>query len=116
MSTETPTIIDEKQNFEELRAKKQEIDKLIPEIEKKNDICYQLYENIQYEKTKLTNYQNEINTRNNRLDELKSEYNTIIGKGIRKKIRSHFRDRHWRHTRRWKATRRPFPRRHLCDR
>lgn len=24
-----------------------------------------------------------------------------------KKIRSHFRDRHWRHTRRWKATRRP---------
>ena len=81
MSTETPTIIDEKQNFEELRAKKQEIDKLIPEIEKKNDICYQLYENIQYEKTKLTNYQNEINTRNNRLEELKSEYNTIIGKG-----------------------------------
>ena len=47
----------------------------------KNDICYQLYENIQYEKTKLTNYQNEINTRNKRLDELKSEYNTIIGKG-----------------------------------
>lgn len=81
MSTETPTIIDEKQNFEELRAKKQEIDKLIPEIEKKNDICYQLYENIQYEKTKLANYQNEINTRNNRLEELKSEYNTIIGKG-----------------------------------
>ena len=79
--TETPTIVDEKQNFEELRAKKQEIDKLIPEIEIKNDICYQLYENIQYEKTKLTNYQNEINTRNNRLEELKSEYNTIIGKG-----------------------------------
>ena len=42
-----------------LRAKKQEIDKLIPEIEIKNDICYQLYENIQYKKTKLTNYQNE---------------------------------------------------------
>lgn len=79
--TQTPTIVDEKQNFEELRAKKQEIDKLIPEIEKKNDIFYQLYENIQYEKTKLTNYQNEINTRNKRLDELKSEYNTIIGKG-----------------------------------
>ena len=75
------SIVDEKQNFEELRAKKQEIDKLIPEIEIKNDICYQLYENIQYEKTKLTNYQNEINTRNNRLEELKSEYNTIIGKG-----------------------------------
>ena len=27
--TETPTIVDEKQNFEELRAKKQEIDKLM---------------------------------------------------------------------------------------
>ena len=82
--TETPSIVDEKQNFEELRAKKQEIDKLIPEIEIKNDICYQLYENIQYEKTKLTNYQNEINTRNNRLEELISEYNTIIGKASNK--------------------------------
>ena len=82
--TQTPTIVDEKQNFEELRAKKQEIDKLIPEIEIKNDICYQLYENIQYEKTKLTNYQNEINTRNNRLEELKSEHNTIIGKASNK--------------------------------
>lgn len=82
--TETPTVEEntvKPENLEELRQKKQEIDRYLPEIEQKNEICHQLFENIQYEKTKLHTYQQEINIRTKRLEALKTQLSAIRGLG-----------------------------------
>lgn len=82
--TETPTVEEDTvkpENLEELRQKKAEIDRYIPEIEQKNEICHQLFENIQYEKTKLNTYQKEIEIRTKRLEALKTDLNAIKGQG-----------------------------------
>jgi hypothetical protein len=69
-----------KDNLEEIREKKREIEKYLPEIESLKEKCYQLNENIQYEKKKKKSLEQEIEYRKKRLNEYSAQYRAITGK------------------------------------
>ena len=69
-----------KDNLEEIREKKREIEKYLPEIESLKEKCYQLNEKIQYEKKKKKSLEQEIEYRKKRLNEYSAQYRAITGK------------------------------------
>lgn len=69
-----------KDNLEEIRKKKKEIEQYLPEIESLKEKCYQLNENIQYEKKKKKSLEQEIEYRKKRLNEYSAQYRAITGK------------------------------------
>ena len=80
LENEEETTEKPKDNLEEIREKKREIEKYLPEIESLKEKCYQLNENIQYEKKKKKSLEQEIEYRKKRLNEYSAQYRAITGK------------------------------------